>query len=54
MSGYFLFWTIVWTWESKFVHGIVVTLTLMLECAASNAVTMVAQYLELVLLGPVP
>ena len=54
MSGYCLFWIIVWTCWSKFVHGIVVTFTLMSECAASKAETMVSQYLALVLLGPVP
>ena len=54
MSGYCLFWIIVWTCWSKLVQGIEVTLTLMSGLAFSKAVTMPSQYLALALLGPVP
>ena len=54
MSGYCLFWTIVWTWLSKLFQLIVCTLTVMVGFAWWNASAMPCQYVWLALDGPVP
>ena len=54
MSGYCLFWTMVWTWLSKSFQLIVWTETLIVGFFLVKAAATSCQYCLLLLLGPVP